>query len=218
MLQDKDFLTVKDVAEMLETEAYVLRFYEKELNLEIRRNSKGHRMYTIEDVEMFRKVQDMREQGFQLKAIEGIMHDSNQEAKESYRQLSSVQLAPTIPLKKSSIMSIDITDADNEKVRQFSGMMKDVFRQALVEHSEESKLEIKAEIKEEVKNVVDEQINKFQELQAAKDEEYYRKLDETMREVQKMRKEMGESKQEGKKQKTSFWGKIFKDKNETMDI
>ncbi|MDF2613289.1 MAG: MerR family transcriptional regulator [Clostridia bacterium] len=218
MLQVGDYLTVKDVSDMLDTEAYVLRFYEKELNLKIKRNAKGHRVYTMEDVELFKQIQDMREQGLQLKAIEGIVHDSNQEAKETYEQLSSIQMASVTPIKKNNITAFDITDEDNDKVKQFSVMMKDMFKQALVEYNEQSKTEIKQEIQEEVNLAVDKKLMKLEEKQNEKSEEYYKKLDETMREVQKIRKEMAQGMLENTKHKSSFWSRIFKEKDRIADI
>lgn len=220
MVQDKDFLSVKDVAEMLGTEAYVLRFYEKELNLDIKRNSKGHRVYTLEDVEMFRKIQDMREQGLQLKAIETIVHDSSGETKETYEQLSSITLSAVAPVKNNNVVDIDITSAEDEKVKQFSFLMKDMLKQALVECNQQSKIEMQETIKREVDTAVEEKVSKYQEAQDEKNEEYYRKLDETMREIQKMRKEMSQAKEEpiNKKEKSSFWNRLFKDKNESAQI
>ena len=220
MVQDKDFLSVKDVAEMLGTEAYVLRFYEKELNLDIKRNSKGHRVYTLQDVEMFRKIQDMREQGLQLKAIETIVHDSSGETKETYEQLSSITLSAVAPVKNNDIVDIDITSAEDEKVKQFSFLMKDMLKQALVECNQQSKIEMQETIKREVDTAVEEKVSRFQEAQDEKNEEYYRRLDETMREIQKMRKEISEGKEEstGKKEKNSFWSRLFKDKNESAQI
>lgn len=220
MVQDKDFLSVKDVAEMLGTEAYVLRFYEKELNLDIKRNSKGHRVYTLQDIEMFRKIQDMREQGLQLKAIETIVHDSSGETKETYEQLSSITLSAVAPVKNNDIVDIDITSAEDEKVKQFSFLMKDMLKQALVECNQQSKIEMQETIKREVDTAVEEKVSRFQEAQDEKNEEYYRRLDETMREIQKMRKEISEGKEEstGKKEKNSFWSRLFKDKNESAQI
>lgn len=218
-MQEKDFLSVKDVAEMLDTEAYVLRFYEKELNLEIKRNSKGHRVYTLEDVELFRKVQEMREQGLQLKAIETIVHDSNQEAKETYEQLSGINLSVLTPVKKHEVTEIDITNGEDEKVKQFSYMMKEMLKQALIECNEQSHIEMRETIKEEVHTAVEEKVMKLQEIQDAKNEEYYRKLDETMREVQRMRKELSQSQIEMvKKEKPPLWRRLFRDKDEPAQI
>lgn len=218
MIQDKDYLTVKDVAEMLNTEAYVLRFYEKELNLDIKRNAKGHRVYTLEDVEMFRKIQDMREQGLQLKAIETIVHDSSEEAKETYEQLSSLNITAVAPVKNKGIVEVDITNAEDEKIKQFSYLMKDMFKQAITECNEANRVEIEETIKKEVDTVVDEKVSRMQELQDAKNEDYYRKLDEAMREVQKIRKEMIESKEEPVKEKKGLFKRFFKDKSQSIEM
>lgn len=222
MVQDKDYLSIKEVADILDTEGYVLRFYEKELNLDIKRNAKGHRMYSLEDVELLRKIQDMREKGLQLKAIENIVHDgSSEEEKETYEQLSSISVVPhaLTPVKNAEMSAVDITSADDEKVKQFSNLMKDMLKQALCEYNEESNVHIQETIKQEVESAVDEKITALEQLHAAKDEEYYKKLDEAMREVQKIRKEMFENKEEtNKKEKSSFWSKLFKEKNQPAQL
>ena len=214
-----ELLTIKDVAEMLNTEAYVLRYYEKELNLEIGRNSKGYRVYTLEDVDLFKKIQEMREKGLQLKAIESIVHDSNEEVKETYEQLSSINLSTPVPLAEHQLAEVDITNVEDEKVKQFSCLMKEMFKQALMECNEQSKVEMKQAIKDEVSAAVDEKVMQIQAEQDSKNREYYKKLDETMREVQRIRKEMSETKIETtKKEKNSFWSRLFKDKNESAQI
>lgn len=211
------FLTVKDVAEMLETEAYVLRFYEKELNLDIKRNAKGHRTYTMENVALFKQIQDMRERGLQLKAIESIVHDSKEEAKETYEQLSSIQIVPSAVVKKNEVMGVDITDVNNEKVKQFSVMMKDMLKEALVECSVHTQEEIKKEIAQKVDDAIDQKLTAIEEKQDEKNKEYYKKLDETIREVQKIRREIAEAAYDTTKQKTSFWNKLFKEKEHTKE-
>lgn len=221
MIEDKEYLSVKDVAEMLDTEAYVLRFYEKELHLDIRRNVKGHRVYSLEDVEMFKKIQDLREKGLQLKAIETIVHDGgSEEAKETYEQLSSIAVLPgatPIPTAQD-LAKVDITDTDDEKVKRFSSMMKDVFKQALTEYNVVAEEKIHDAIRQEVELAVDEKVGALTKEQTQKNEEYYKKLDETMREVQKMRREFYEAKPETQKEKISLWKRIFKDKNQTAQM
>lgn len=219
-MQEKDYLSVKDVAEMLDTEAYVLRFYEKELHLEIKRNSKGHRVYTLEDVEVFRKIQEMREQGLQLKAIENIVHAGNEEIKETYEQLSSINVSAVSPVENHQVAEIDITNMEDTKVKQFSYLMKEMFKQALDECNEQSKVEMRQTIKEEVDIALEEKVTQIQEEQDAKNKEYYKKLDETMREVQRMRKEMNEAQETGsKKEKKSLLSRLFKsNKNESAQV
>ena len=218
MLQKNGRLTVKDVAEILETEPYVLRFYEKELNLEIKRNNKGHRIYSEEDIEVLRKIQDMREQGLQLKAIETIVHNGSDQVVETYEQLSSIKENVCMDITAHKKNDIDITDMSDENISQFSGMMKDVFVQALIEYGDQTRWELQESIKKEVDEVVEQKISEIKSNSDSKSEEYYRKLDETIKEVQRIRKELSQDDVENKKIKTSLWKKIFGDKNEQVSI
>ena len=60
---------ISDAAKQVEVESHVLRYWEDELELPIKRNKLGHRYYTTEDVNRLKRVKTMKEQGFQLKAI-----------------------------------------------------------------------------------------------------------------------------------------------------
>ncbi len=217
MLQEKNELTVKDVAEILDTEPYVLRFYEKELNLNIRRNNKGHRVYTQQDIETFKKVQSMRVRGLQLKAIEGIMHASA-ESRKTCEQISSLRVVDKSEMEVAQNSPVDISDISDDKVKQFSVMMKDVFVQALGEYNNQIRYELKEDIKKEVDQVVEQKISEIKDLENNKTEEYYKKLDETMREVQKIKRELSEDKVEDKKTKQSLWGRIFKDRKQEVSL
>lgn len=60
---------ISDAAKQVEVESHVLRYWEDELELPIKRNKLGHRYYTQDDVNRLKRVKTMKEQGFQLKAI-----------------------------------------------------------------------------------------------------------------------------------------------------
>lgn len=222
-MKAEEFLSISDVADLLQTEPYVLRFYEKELNLDIKRNAKGHRVYTMEDIEMFRKIQELREQGLQLKAIENIVNHPHNELTQTLEQLTTTQNHQLRGSEKTKSTAFDITDIKDEKVLQFSLLMKDMLKKALDEHEAEVRSEVKeeicAQVKEEVKEEVDRKLFEFEQIQLKKNEDYYRKLDETMRELQKMRKDMAEQENmKLEKTKGSFWNRLFKEKNnKTME-
>lgn len=217
MEEDKGFLSIKDAVKMLDTEAYVLRFYEKELNLDIKRNDKGHRVYTIEDIELFRKIQEMREKGLQLKAIEAIVHDTEGMAKETYEQLSGISLAEVNCDEDSE--EVDITDANDMKVRQFSYLLKDVFKEALGEYNTQYRLEMSQEVRKEVENAVAQKMEQVYKEESKKSEVYYKRLDETIREVQKIKKELSEDKQEiENKEKPSFFSRFFRGRSESSQL
>ncbi|MCM1120153.1 MAG: helix-turn-helix domain-containing protein [bacterium] len=69
------YLLISDAAKEVKVESHVLRYWEEELRLPIKRNELGHRYYTQEDVERFRQIKAMKERGLQLKAIKMILKD-----------------------------------------------------------------------------------------------------------------------------------------------
>lgn len=69
------YLLISDAAKEVKVESHVLRYWEEELHLPIKRNELGHRYYTREDVERFKQIKSMKERGLQLKAIKMILKD-----------------------------------------------------------------------------------------------------------------------------------------------
>ncbi len=60
---------IKDATKRLGIEAHVLRYWEEELGLEIKRNSMGHRYYDEKDIRMFGEIKRLRDEGISLKEI-----------------------------------------------------------------------------------------------------------------------------------------------------
>ena len=74
MKQETRYL-ISDAARKVKVESHVLRYWEEELKLPIKRNELGHRYYTEEDIIRFKEVKSLKEQGLQLKAIRLILKD-----------------------------------------------------------------------------------------------------------------------------------------------
>lgn len=66
-------LLISDAAKRVKVEAHVLRYWEEELKLPIKRNELGHRYYTEEDVERFCEIKQLKEKGLQLRAIRMVL-------------------------------------------------------------------------------------------------------------------------------------------------
>ena len=64
---------ISDAAKMINVEPHVLRYWEEELGMDIPRNEMGHRYYTDKEVRLFTQVRDLKDKGFQLKAIKLIL-------------------------------------------------------------------------------------------------------------------------------------------------
>lgn len=114
---------ISDAAAMAGVESHVLRYWEEELDLTIPRNEMGHRYYTRENIQEFQKIKQLKEQGYQLKAIRFILHngsmdkpdmrDANLASLKTESEMSSLNhVQPsTIPANTSSKMNSSVTPA-----------------------------------------------------------------------------------------------------------
>lgn len=65
--------TVRQAVTMTGVKSYVLRYWEEELDLRIGRNELGHRYYTPFDIQLFLKINELKNRGLQLKAIRSLI-------------------------------------------------------------------------------------------------------------------------------------------------
>lgn len=73
MKQAEKVYLISDAAKQVQVESHVLRYWEEELKLPIKRNELGHRYYTEEDITRFQEIRRLKEEGLQLKAIRTIL-------------------------------------------------------------------------------------------------------------------------------------------------
>lgn len=72
---DEKRYMISETSKQLEVEPHVLRYWEEELDMKIKRNEMGHRYYTEEDIRVLKDIRDMKNQGFQLKAIKQVLSE-----------------------------------------------------------------------------------------------------------------------------------------------
>jgi DNA-binding transcriptional MerR regulator len=60
---------ISDAAKMVDVESHVLRYWEDELDIIIPRNEMGHRYYTDFHINLLKNVKELKDCGYQLKAI-----------------------------------------------------------------------------------------------------------------------------------------------------
>ena len=65
---------ISDASRQVDVESHVLRYWEEELELDIPRNDMGHRYYTEYHIRLFRQIKDLKEKGYQLKAIKSALN------------------------------------------------------------------------------------------------------------------------------------------------
>ncbi len=97
---------ISEVAEITGYPPHVLRYYEKEFELDIPRNESNHRYYTYAEIELFQYIKYLQEKGFSNKQIkliikspETVMNSNDETALTTVDNLSAidtVQLAHEI--------------------------------------------------------------------------------------------------------------------------
>lgn len=65
--------TISEVSEITDYPPHVLRYYEKEFELDIPRNDSNHRYYTYKEIEMLQYIKSLQDKGFSNKQIKLII-------------------------------------------------------------------------------------------------------------------------------------------------
>ena len=169
---------ISDAADMVHVETHVLRYWEEELELTIPRNEMGHRYYTRENIQEFQKIKDLKDQGYQLKAIRMILHNGeiedptillNQEIGSQAKELiNAVQ-------KNQTPISVQITAED--RMSQFRELMSDIVGQAINQNNEA----LSQTIGKDVQELVLKEMNFLMREQDEIQEERFRRLDEEIK-------------------------------------
>jgi len=73
----KDRYTITELSQRLNTTDHTLRYYEKEFNINVPKDSRGRRYYTPELANLMFKIKQMRSEGLQIKAIRKILISNN---------------------------------------------------------------------------------------------------------------------------------------------
>ena len=236
-----NYLLISDAAREVKVESHVLRYWEEELHLPIKRNELGHRYYTEEDVERFKQIKGMKERGLQLKAIKMILKDgkldvlppdSVQEsaAEDQIREEADYR---TDMAERTGGLAIDIVpnksrepeamqESREDKSRRLQWLLQQLIRETLQENNSE----LCREIKESVVKELDYQFRMQEEREEARDklleersEEYYQRMDELLRKKAKKRGLRVKAADKGKTGDKAKTGKKNKadDKNKTLD-
>lgn len=84
---------ISEAAKQVHVESHVLRYWEEELNLTISRTEMGHRYYTEDDIQLFRCIKKLKNEGMLLKDLKPLIP----KLKETRDKLTSAQTeaAPT---------------------------------------------------------------------------------------------------------------------------
>ena len=115
--------SISEASRLLEVENHVLRYWEEELELTIPRNELGHRYYREEEIQLLNCIKELKNKGFQLKAVKEVLPDLEQKKLIDVHKLLATQV---------ELENMGIEEKEEERDRD---------KEQVEEQSEESKAE-----------------------------------------------------------------------------
>lgn len=194
------FMLISDAAKEVKVESHVLRYWEEELHIPIKRNDLGHRYYTKEDVECFKQIKSMKERGLQLKAIKMILKNGKLDvilpedekvAPKKQKEKQEQWLQEDLPIDIVETRETGIVQESKEdKAKRLQWLLQQLIRETLQENNKELCKDIKESVVKELDYQFRTQEEKEEErerVQLQRTEEYYQRMDQLLRKKSKLR-------------------------------
>jgi Predicted transcriptional regulators len=205
---------ISDTAKQVEVEAHVLRYWEEELELKIARTEMGHRYYTRENIQLFKNIKELKEQGFQLKAIKILLPEldkvdsddldsilklrdelngkvfTDAQGDKKYPEAGTNETdAQMIPSEISGI----VYEGDvGTKMHEFQMIIGNIISQVIKENN---KVLVEG-VGNSVSDKVTKEMDHIMVMREERDKERFRRLDETIRIYQRTRRQVAVSNEE----------------------
>lgn len=214
---------ISDASRRLKVEPHVLRYWEEELDMKIKRNEMGHRYYTAEDIQVLQVVQEMKNQGIQLRAIKQLVPELYQnpdynwkgilEQKEGVMQEMHgrsnggkvIEINEMVSTQSQTPLAVDTMSAEL-KMEQFQEIMTKIVGKALEANNRSLSGAISNEVSDKVSERVIKQMDYVMRENEERQEERFRKLDEVLRQRQRANAEAAAAEESKRKKKKRLFG------------
>ena len=202
---------ISEAAKQVKVEAHVLRYWEEELDLTIGRTEMGHRYYTKDDIQLFRCIKKLKDEGMLLKDLKPLIPelkatrlklqgtqspsgnadsgntDAEPTAASSTGRSTANAAVSSAPVSGSSAEPAEVIPVTQlEQVRSLIG---DVLAEVVADNNEVLKKDISRTVTTDVMREMD---YLFQ-AKERQEEEHFRKLDCLIRQQQANRRESARS-------------------------
>lgn len=217
-MENKRYI-ISEASQKTGLEPHVLRYWEDELGLEIERNELGHRYYSEEQINLLCRVKEMKQRGFQLKAIKTELmgqavssatvitaSQTSQASMQSIKMTNSQQMVTqVIPQSMAEVVQPGLQQLQNrsdDKMDQFKAIIAGIVTETLRENN----VILGQELSDTVGNKVIKEMDYLLRMKEEAEEDRFKKLDEAIRSCQKSNKEAAVGK-EIKREKKRLFGR-----------
>ena len=206
---DGTHYSISEAGKLVGVESHVLRYWEDELQLKIPRNGKDYRYYTELHIQLLKKVKELKEKGYQLKAIEQVlkrMLDGEEDVNpdEILRQ-NAVNILKEG--KTGEVMAVEEKKSvkegggkqelsalsPEEKMQRFQQLMNHIIGNAVGQAVKENSEAISGEISRQVNDRMVQELEYMMRISDEREEERFKMLDESLRAYQKNGKSKAEA-------------------------
>lgn len=200
---------ISDAAKKIDVETHVLRYWEEELEIEISRTELGHRYYTEEDIRLFQNIKELKERGIQLKAIKILIPELKKRGAKSFEEgeipvdniihldeKRNERALQNVPVQESE--ALPAIGPDPDKLVQFESIVTNIFKQVILDNN--------AELEGRITDSMVKEMNLLMQIREEREEERFRRLDDTIRAHQKNRQMVAATREPGMGRKKKWFG------------
>ena len=181
---------ISEAAKEVKVENHVLRYWEEELNLPVKRNEQGHRYYTKEDIERFIYIKQLKEEGLQLKAIRNLLEKQGVVDEKTIDPVVKKNVSPQLMILNSNKLkpkrAFDVVDEDKqEKAYRLQMLLKAMIAEAVSENNRELGNDIKEIVQKEMDyqfRMQEEREEEREKQRVERENAHYTRIDELLRE------------------------------------
>ncbi|SHJ47545.1 MerR family transcriptional regulator [Paramaledivibacter caminithermalis] len=202
--------SISEASELIGFANHVLRFYEKEFELEIPRNKSGHRYYTYIEIEKFLYIKTLKERGLSNKQIKTIINSP-----EEIMEMEEIAVTTLGNNAKVSDNIVPINNTNNTEVAMQADFSKYLFKiEKLLEEKLDDNLKnlssiLVQELESTLNNFDGKYKNEDKDALISENARLKMKLKEKSYETAMLREKLKKL----QNKKTSFFKRIFSDTN-----
>lgn len=204
---EKTRYSISEAGKLVGVESHVLRYWEDELKLDIPRNGKSHRYYTELHIRLFQKIKELKEKGYQLKAIEQVLKkmiegdedvDPDQILEQTAVNILKEGSAGDEMEEEFSLETIQKQETTEiaispEKMERFQQIMNQIIGRAVGQAIQDNNEALSDEISRQVNDKMIQELEYMMRINDEREEERFKALDETLRAYQKESKGKAEA-------------------------
>ena len=186
---------ISEAAKQVHVESHVLRYWEEELGLTIGRTEMGHRYYTEDDIQLFRCIKKLKDEGMLLKDLKPLIPELKETRLKLKESAKDAKSAPEQSVPKSNTVpgasAVSEPAASSEVViplrqlDQVKAIIGEVVSEVVTGNNEALKKDISSAVTADVMKEMDFLLQAKERQQ----EEHFRKLDCLIRQQQASRRE-----------------------------